>query len=173
MLETLPSAALMPATDFETVFRDHFEPMVRAVALAAGSRAVAEDCVQEAFARAYARWRRVSRYDDPAAWIRHVALNVMRDHHRRGSRQSRLLDRLRGHAVETAPAPELPADDRSGLAAAVAALPRQQRTAVALFYVEQLSVTETAAAMGLSDGAVKYHLHAARAALRRAWGTPL
>jgi DNA-directed RNA polymerase specialized sigma24 family protein len=33
---------------------------------------------------------------------------------------------------------------------------------VSLFYVEQLSVREIAAAMKLSEGAVKYHLHAGR-----------
>ena len=47
-------------------------------------------------------------------------------------------------------------------------LPPQQQIAVSLYYVEQLSVKEIAASMKLSDGAVKYHLHAGRATLR-AW----
>ena len=50
---------------------------------------------------------------------------------------------------------------------AVASLPQQQRVAVALFYVEQLSVQEVAESMRLSTGAVKYHLHAARKTLRK------
>jgi RNA polymerase sigma-70 factor (ECF subfamily) len=54
------------------------------------------------------------------------------------------------------------------LMAAVADLPQQQRIAVSLFYVEQLSVREIAASMKLSEGAVKFHLHAGRGALR-AW----
>ena len=37
---------------------------------------------------------------------------------------------------------------------------------MSLFYVEQLSVREIAASMKLSEGAVKYHLHAGRGALR-------
>ena len=41
-----------------------------------------------------------------------------------------------------------------------ARLPRQQQIAVSLFYVEQLSVREIATSMKLSEGAVKYHLHA-------------
>ena len=49
---------------------------------------------------------------------------------------------------------------------AISRLPRQQRIAVSLFYVEQLSVREIATSMKLSEGAVKYHLHAGRAALR-------
>ena len=56
------------------------------------------------------------------------------------------------------------------LAAALADLPRQQRAAVALYYLDGLSVAETAAALGLSDGAVKFHLHEARARLRTLLG---
>jgi RNA polymerase sigma-70 factor (ECF subfamily) len=54
------------------------------------------------------------------------------------------------------------------LASLLGRLPAQQRMAAALFYVEDLSVGEVAEAMGLSEGAVKYHLHAARATLRGA-----
>ena len=46
------------------------------------------------------------------------------------------------------------------------AIDGQQRMAVGYFYVEGLSIIETANAMGLSEGAVKYHLHAARKSLR-------
>ncbi len=153
------------AADFDAVFREHFERMVRSLAVACGDREASADAVQDAFTRAYARWRRVSRYDDPAGWVRHVALNRLRDHFRRAERGRRAVDRLAGREQLTVDPPEPPAED-SGLLDAVAALPRQQRIAAALFYVEQLSVQEVADSMGLSTGAVKYHLHAARAALR-------
>lgn len=163
MLDTAPVATA--DADFEATFRGAFEPMVRALTVASGSRAVAEDAVQEAFARAFVRWRRVSRYDDPVGWVRHVAVNVVRDHHRREQRKRRAVGRLASRPEEHDAAPE----PSSGLAELVAALPTQQRIAASLFYVEQLSVHETATAMGLSDGAVKYHLHAARTSLRHAW----
>jgi RNA polymerase sigma-70 factor (ECF subfamily) len=44
--------------------------------------------------------------------------------------------------------------------------PRQQRATAALFYVEQATVAEIAVALALSEGAVKFHLHKAREALR-------
>jgi RNA polymerase sigma-70 factor (ECF subfamily) len=165
MLDTAP--VVSAATDFEGVFRDAFEPMVRALTVASGSRSVAEDCVQEAFSRAFTRWRRIRRYDDPVGWIRHVAVNVMRDHHRREHRKRRAVTRLAARPDEVVAAPE--PTSTSGLSEMVAALPEQQRIAASLFYVEQLSVRETADAMDLSEGAVKYHLHAARTSLRRAW----
>jgi RNA polymerase sigma-70 factor (ECF subfamily) len=149
--------------DFDETFREHYWPMVRSLSVACGNREAAADAVQDAFTRAYARWRRISRYEHPAGWIRHVALNRLRDHFRHEARGVSARERMAGHARETVDAPELPDD---ALMAAVRALPAQQQIAVSLFYVEQLSVREIAASMKLSDGAVKYHLHAGRAALR-------
>ncbi len=71
------------------------------------------------------------------------------------------MQRLGGRAETVVDAPEPPTED-SGVVAALAGLPRQQRIAASLFYVEQLSIREVADSMRLSEGAVKYHLHAAR-----------
>src|SRR6478735_7026946 len=162
MLDTAP--VVSAATDFEGVFRDAFEPMVRALTVASGSRSVAEDCVQEAFSRAFTRWRRIGGYEDPVGWVRHVAVNLVRDHHRKEQRKRRAVTRLGTQPEEVV----VPPEPGAGLDELVAALPQQQRIAASLFYVEQLSVRETADAMDLSVGAVKYHLHAARTTLRRA-----
>ncbi len=149
--------------DFDETFREHYWPMVRSLSVACGDREAAADAVQDAFTRAYSRWRRISRYEHPAGWIRHVALNRLRDHFRHEARGVRARERMAGQATTTVDAPELPDD---ALMAAVRALPTQQQIAVSLFYVEQLSVREIAASMKLSEGAVKYHLHAGRGALR-------
>ncbi|HEY3673262.1 MAG TPA: sigma-70 family RNA polymerase sigma factor [Acidimicrobiia bacterium] len=151
--------------DFDETFREHYWPMVRSLSVACGDREAAADAVQDAFTRAYARWRRISRYEHPAGWIRHVALNRLRDHFRHEARGVRARERIAGQTVTTVDAPELPDD---ALMVAVRSLPTQQQIAVSLFYVEQLSVREIAASMKLSEGAVKYHLHAGRGALR-AW----
>jgi RNA polymerase sigma-70 factor (ECF subfamily) len=150
--------------EFDDTFRRSFGPMVRSLALAAGDREVAADCVQDAFMRAFVRWHRVSGLEDPVGWIRHVAINRMRDHFRKRERGSRAFDRLRAQE----PVFHEPPAEPSELAALLARLPAQQRMAAALFYVEDLSVGEIATAMDLSAGAVKYHLHAARATLREA-----
>jgi RNA polymerase sigma-70 factor (ECF subfamily) len=149
--------------DFDETFREHYWPMVRSLSVACGDREAAADAVQDAFTRAYARWRRISRYEQPAGWIRHVALNRLRDHFRHEARGVRARERIAGQTATTVEAPELPDD---ALMSAVRTLPRQQQIAVSLFYVEQLSVREIATSMKLSEGAVKYHLHAGRGALR-------
>jgi RNA polymerase sigma-70 factor (ECF subfamily) len=148
--------------DFDDTFRRCYAPMVRSLTVAAGDREVAADCVQDAFMRAYARWRRVSRLDDPPGWIRHVAVNRLRDHFRKTTRGRAAAARLEAEAITTTPEPPLPSDAE----ALLRDLPPQQRIAAALFYIEDLSVLEIAGAMQLSEGAVKYHLHAARQALR-------
>jgi len=146
---------------FEEIFRRAYQPLVRALTVASGNREVAADCVQEAFCRAYARWRRVGRYDDPVAWVRRVATNVFIDHERRRGRAGRAMDRLGPPAVVAPPDPHA-----LDLAAVFAELPPQRRIAAALYYVDGLPVEEVAHAMKLSTGAVKYHLHEARAQLR-------
>ena len=148
--------------DFERFFRRHYGPLVRALTVASGDGDLAADFVQDAFVRAHVRWRRLKDYDDPAGWVRRVAINRMHDHFRheqRGRRVERLL--ARAHP-DHHPGPE----PRVDLAAALAGLPPQQRIAVSLYYIGELSVAEVAAAMHLSAGAVKFHLHEGRRGLR-------
>jgi RNA polymerase sigma factor (sigma-70 family) len=62
-----------------------------------------------------------------------------------------------------------PAEDHaSHIDAAIAALSPQQRVALVLHYFDDLAVADVAHAMAISEGAVKYHLHEARARLRTA-----
>jgi RNA polymerase sigma-70 factor (ECF subfamily) len=57
--------------------------------------------------------------------------------------------------------------------AALATLPAEQRAAIALFYLEDLSVAEIAAALGVPAGTVKTRLMAARDKLRVALGATM
>jgi DNA-directed RNA polymerase specialized sigma24 family protein len=47
-------------SDFETFFEDHYAEVLRSVALAINDPGRAEDVTQEAFARAFRKWRTVS-----------------------------------------------------------------------------------------------------------------
>ena len=147
--------------DLEALFRAHYGRLVRALTMASGSREAAADAVQEAFVKAHLHWRRIRRYDDPVGWIRRVAVNRLRDEHRRQRRKAvrRAAD---GQRAPGRP----PSRTSTRRRALLAALPRQQRMALALFYVDGMSVAEVARAMRLSEGAVKFHLHAGRAKLR-------
>lgn len=158
------------SADFDALFVSGYPRLVRTVGFVCGDADVAADCVADAFERAYVRWRRVGRLEDPLGWVRRVAINRATDVHRRRSRGRRAVQRLAGRP-EQRPATELSVSDSlafhdSELAAAVADLSPQQRAVVALHYLDDLAVADVADAMGLSEGAVKYHLHQARGRLR-------
>jgi RNA polymerase sigma-70 factor (ECF subfamily) len=148
----------------EVLFRAHYARLVRALTLVSGSREAAADAVQEAFVKAHLHWGRIRRYDDPVGWIRRIAINRLRDDHRRSIRKQRAVDRLACEQTTVSVPDDSPDADLQWL---LAQLPGQQRLALALFYVDELSVAEVAATMRLSDGAVKFHLHQGRARLRQ------
>jgi len=130
-----------------------------------GRRAEAEDCAQEAMARALARWRRVE--DHATAWVARVATNLALD-------RVRAVERQRRHAVASSEAVDDPvALRRHDLVRALRALPARQREAVVLRFIVDLSEHETARAMSCAVGTVKSSaargLERLRAALGPGW----
>ena len=144
-------------TDFETFYRADYPKIFRAAFAAAGDRDVAFDATQEAFKRAYARWRRLGGEDWATAWVMTTALNLVR---------------RRGRNRELATAGDVdsptggPSADRIDVMSALRALPHRQQQAVVLFYIGDFTVPEIAAAMGITEGGVKAHLAQGREALR-------
>jgi RNA polymerase sigma-70 factor (sigma-E family) len=146
------------------VFRESYSELVGLAALLLDERGLAEEVVQEAFARTYVAWPRLRERSDPLPYVRRAVMNLARG----GLRRRMIARRHRPAVEEVAASPEamLLAEERSeAIADAVAALPRRQRECVVLRYLLDCSVAETAAALGISDGAVKQHVHRAMTAL--------
>lgn len=125
-----------------------------------GDRDAAGDAAQEAFERAFARWRRLSRNEWAGAWVTTTALNLLRRRFRNAART----------LAEQPVTPSSEPTERIDLLRALRGLPLRQRQAATLFYVADLPVSVIAAAMGLSEGAVKSHLSRARKHLRASLG---
>lgn len=144
-------------TDFAAWVEPELAKMSRLAARLAPN-ADREDVVQEALLRA---WRKRDQYDQsrgtPAAWL----LAITADQARRARRRQRPLA-LVGEMI----VPGRSSDDRVDIEAAVTRLPKRQKLAVDCFYFVGLSVAETAAVMGCSDGTVKSTLSDARKRLR-------
>jgi len=132
------------------------------------SGADAAEAVQETLVRAWqglGRWRQGA---DAVAWLRGIALNVVREIWRRRRRDAAAEIDPELLADETGRGP---ADDEAGparLAAGLARLPARQREAVTCRYLRQMSVRQTAEAMGCAEGTVKAAVHAALRNLRAA-----
>jgi len=143
---------------FYVTSRQH---VLRQLTAITADREQAMDVVQEAYLRAFQRWDRVGRLDDPEAWVRQVAwrLAMSRWRHLRVARAA--LPRLARPAV--APTPEL--EDAMDVRAALARLPVGQRLVLVLHEMCDLSVEQVATETGLSTGTVKSRLARGRAAL--------
>ncbi|MFI7603923.1 RNA polymerase sigma factor [Micromonospora sp. NPDC049366] len=157
--DTVPRAERPDGVDFDAIYHAHFRSLTVQLTAYCGDLSQAQDLVQEAFCRAFARWSRVSRYDDPVAWVRRVAWNLATTRWRRLRTARSWLSRQR---EETVPGP---GPDRVALTAALALLPLQHRRAVVLYHLADMSVSEIARQEGVAEGTVKSWLHRGRAAL--------
>ena len=149
------------ARDFDRFFRENYDMTVRGLVLDGTRTEDAHDAAQEAYVRAYARWWRIGRYTEPAAWVRRVAVNVVRDQHRHKVVADNALPKLaQPEAITDTPAEPGDLDD------ALQTLPPQQRQAVDLYYRAGFSTEEAANRMGISPGAFRFHLSRGRRALK-------
>src|SRR4029450_10202236 len=87
----------------ETCYRTSSDRLLKQLYTIVGDLAEAEDALQEAYVRAAARWPRLREYDRPEAWVRMVALNLVRNAVRRLRRRTALL--LRSAPPEVVPEP--------------------------------------------------------------------
>lgn len=124
-----------------------------------GSRADAEDIMQEVFVRLLRAGPDFADRAHARAWLLRVAANCANDWFRAPWR------RREGPLTDSLPAPE---HEDGGVVEAVLALPAKYRAAVHLYYYEELSVAEIAKITGKSESAVKSRLFRARAMLREA-----
>lgn len=145
--------------EFAEFYAAAFGPLTVQLHAFTGDHAEAQDLVQEAFSRAYARWSKVAAYDDPVAWVRRVAWNLAISRWRRARRLLHLQPLLTSASVNG------PDGGRVDLVRALAQLPSQQRQAVVLHYLADMPVREIAGFTGAAEGTVKAWLHRARTAL--------
>jgi RNA polymerase sigma-70 factor (sigma-E family) len=150
-----------PEEEFAEFYRSAKDGCLRAVYAACGDLALAEDLTSEAFARAYASWRKVAAHPAPRAWVVRTALNTHVSWWRRRRREVPWqpgLDPARD-------GPDGPALDARVLAA-LKELPRRQREVVALRVFLDLDTETTARELGIAPGTVTAHLSRAAATLR-------
>jgi RNA polymerase sigma factor (sigma-70 family) len=151
--------------DFAEFYRTSRDECLRTVLLSVGDHDVAQDAVAEAFARACASWRTVSRHPAPAAWVVRTALNANISWWRRHRREVSVPDP--GIVVDPptiSASSGRPVDPR--IMAALMRLPVRQRQVVALRLILDLDVNGTAETLGIRPNTVMAHMTRALAALR-------
>jgi len=148
---------------FERFVHEHHASLYRTAVLMTGDPEAAQDLVQTALSRVFARWSRI-RHEEPAAYARRIVVNAHRDVWRR--------DRGREQLVAVAPEPRAAADatgrvvERDSVVRALRALTGRERRVVVLRFLYDLSEAETASELGMRVGTVKSTTHRAIGKLR-------
>ena len=161
-LAAVPDVISSGGEDFSAFAVSRWPDLVRLGFGLTGDRWAAEDLAQATLARAYVAWRRVSRADDPDAYLRRILVNTSNRRFRR-----RRVAEQPGDPPETAVDGHADlVDERASLLAALRQLPARQRAVVVLRYWEDLTDAQIAAALGCSPGTVRSQLSRALAKLR-------
>ncbi|MFW6034016.1 MAG: sigma-70 family RNA polymerase sigma factor [bacterium] len=139
---------------------EHYRSLVRLATLVVDDVDLAEQLVQDAFVKLHLHWGRLRRRERAPAYLRSAVLNSARSQLRRRRVRERFeARRFVTPAVDTPEASALAMADHDRIVAALRVLPDRQREALALRYLLDLPCAEAAAAMGVSQGAVKTHVH--------------
>jgi len=146
--------------DFDAFYASSVRRVISYLHAVTGSRPEAEDAVQEAFARAWQRWDKVSGYGDPEAWVRTVAYRISVSTWRKAVNRTAAHRR---HGVPDNPPGLSP--DYIAIVAALRKISPGQRQAIVLYHLIGLSIAEISLETGLSAGTVKARLSRGRSAL--------
>lgn len=151
----------MDAAEFDELYTASFRRITSQVYAMIGDLDEATECVQEAFARAWAHRRKLDRTEYPEAWVRTTAYRLAVSRWRRTRLARRPPDRAVGSAEQ------LPALDEThvALVAALRRLPEAQRQALVLHHIADLPIHQIAAETGVPEGTIKARLSRGRTAL--------
>jgi DNA-directed RNA polymerase specialized sigma24 family protein len=149
---------------FENWYEREHPRLLTSLLLVAGDADAAREAADEAFARAYMHWGRVSQMASRRGWTYKVALNLL---HRRG-RRARIEQALLAKQPPPASVPP-PAGEAWE---AVRRLPPRQRTAIVLRFAADLTEEQVGVAMGVSRSTISSTLADARRTLAQMLADP-
>jgi RNA polymerase sigma factor (sigma-70 family) len=161
------------AQAFERLIEPRFRRLGRLALSITGNQADADDAIQIGCLHA---WRELPRLREPArfdVWLWRIVVNscrnVIRGRRRRTVHEIAVPDDVLGDSTIAAtpgPGDALAGDD--AIQRAFARLDHDKRAILVLHHVDERSIAEIAAILGIPEGTVKWRLHAARQALERA-----
>jgi RNA polymerase sigma-70 factor (ECF subfamily) len=151
----------MDEAEFDEFYTASFARITGQLYAMIGDRDEAQDCVQEAFVRAWSHRTKLARADHPEAWVRTTAYRLAVSRWRRKKLARRPPDRAVSAPVQTEAADE----SRVVLVTALRSLPAAQRQALVLHHLCDLPVAAVAREVGVPEGTIKARLSRGRTAL--------
>ncbi len=153
----------MDAPSFAALYAEHAARVRRALVLTGADQEVAADVAQEAFARTYARWRRLRTGTNPAGYVYRVAFRELR-------RRGHLPDWPDGDEAASQVVVDEKGPEERALAAdaallAIRVMPPRRRACALLVLAAGLTAEEAGQALGIAASTVRVQVHRARAEL--------
>jgi RNA polymerase sigma-70 factor (ECF subfamily) len=148
--------------EFDEFYSASYHRVCRQVYAMIGNVDEAQECTQEAFAKAWAHRRTLDKTNYPEAWVRTVAYRMAVSRWRKVQRSWRQPDRAMSPDLVASAPNEAPVV----VVAALKQLPEAQRRVIVMHHLADLSVREIAAELKVPEGTVKARLSRGRAALK-------
>jgi len=150
---------------FEALVRQYRNRVLNVVWRIVSDADAAQDVAQETFIKAYQQLARFRGKSTFGTWLYRIAVNEARGHLRARCRRQARWEK-QGALEAAQPMPAEPAEQAGPIVALLQELPEKQRIALALFYLQELSVAEIAQAVRAPTGTVKAWLSRGRQRLR-------
>ena len=153
------------AADFERLYQTSYGKILGTLTAMLGDRAAAEDCAQDAFERAFRKWKTWQPIAPAEAWVHRIAINAAVSHQRkmRLREVGEVIRRIGRPGV--APDPQQLIESRD-LADALASLPPKQAAAIVLRHYHGYTNRAIAQATGIPERTVASRLAVAKKRLR-------
>lgn len=154
-------------SQFDDFFNARYGQLVRNIFLTTGDLGRSQDCVQEAFIKAWQRWDSLEN-DDPVSWVQTVAWRLAVSDWRRRRVVQKVLAR-HGPIPDVDP----PSEDVVVVQEVLSRLTQDHRTVLVLHYFADMTVQDIGRVLELSEGTVKSRLSRARDSFEHLHGTDL
>ena len=151
------------ALDFEEYVTQSRRSLLRYAVVLSNDPELAQDVVQDVLLKAGEHWQRIGRLDHPHAYVRRMLTNELTSWRRKWGRVEPRPDTELDHCV---PDGTDLVERRDLVLRELGRLPTQQRAAVILRYLEDLSDQQIATILGCRPATVRAHLHRALKTLR-------
>jgi RNA polymerase sigma-70 factor, ECF subfamily len=146
---TLRRKSNVQGDEFELMYREHRERLFGFLVYRTGNRALAEDLLGDVFERAFrARGSFDPRRGSQSSWLFAIAVNRLRDHHRRAQVEHASLERVKAAETTALEPPHEAIADRDRVMQALAVLSQRDREIVALRFGADLTVPQIARVTG-------------------------
>jgi RNA polymerase sigma-70 factor, ECF subfamily len=164
-LRETPTYQAGDEADFERLYQASYGKILGTVTAMLADRSAAEDCVQDAFERAYKKWPTWEPIAPAEAWVHRIAINAAVSYQRKMKiREVGEVIRRIGRP-ELAPDPQVLVENRD-IAAALTQLPPKQAAAIVLRHYHGYTNRAIAEALGIPERTVASRLAVAKARLR-------